>query len=176
VKPRFLCASILLIACSAFAQMGQKPGPEVKKLDYFVGTWTTEATISQGPWGAGGKFSSAGTNEWMPGNFFVVGHEDFKMPPELGGDGKANSYMGYDTDKNVYTFDAFNSMGRREVSEGTLKDDTWTWNSSQNYAGQEIKQRLTLKVLSTTSYTMKFEISIDGTTWMTFMEGKATKK
>ncbi len=112
----------------------------------------------------------------MPGNFFVVGHKDFKMPPELGGDGKANSYMGYDTDKNVYTFDAFNSQGRREVSEGTVTDDTWTWNSTQNYAGQEIKQRLTMKILSTTSYTMKFEISIDGTTWMTFMEGKATKK
>ena len=41
---------------------------------------------------------------------------------------------------------------------------------------QEVKQRMTIKTLSPTSYTMKFEVSIDGTNWMTFMEGKATKK
>jgi len=35
---------------------------------------------------------------------------------------------------------------------------------------------LTIKVLSPTSYSMKFEISMDGTTWTTFMDGKATKK
>lgn len=171
-----LCVSFLLLVASATAQMGAKPGPELKKLDYFVGTWTTDGTIAQGPWGMGGKFSSTDTTEWMPGGFFVVGHADFKMPPELGGDGKATSFMGYDTDENVYTFDEFNSQGRREVSKGTLKDDTWTWNSSQNYAGQDIKQKLTLKIVSPTSYNLKFEISIDGTTWIPFMEGKVTKK
>jgi len=167
---------LLLIAASAWAQMGAKPGPEVKKLDYFVGTWTTEATIAPGPWGAGGKFTGTDTTEWMVGDFFAVGHSDFKMPPELGGDGKATSYMGYNTDENVYTYDAFNSQGRRESSKGSLTGDTWTWNSSQTYGGQDIKQKLTIKVLSPTSYSMKFEISMDGTTWTTFMDGKATKK
>jgi len=38
-----------------------KPGAEVKKLDYFVGTWATEGMVAQGPWGAGGKFSSTET-------------------------------------------------------------------------------------------------------------------
>jgi len=35
---------------------------------------------------------------------------------------------------------------------------------------------LTMKIVSPTSYNMKFEISIDGKSWTTFMEGKATKK
>jgi len=39
-----------------------------------------------------------------------------------------------------------------------------------------MKGRFTMKVLSPTSYTMKFELSQDGTNWMTGMEGKATKK
>lgn len=39
-----------------------------------------------------------------------------------------------------------------------------------------IKQKMILKVLTPSSYTMKFEVSPDGTNWMTFMEGKATKK
>ena len=157
--------------------MGAKPGAEVKKLDYFAGTWTSEATIAQGPWGPGGKFTATNTSEWMPGDFFVVGHADFKMPPELGGDGKTTSIMGYDTDENIYTRDEFNSLGRRQTAKGTLSGgDTWTWNSSQNYGGQDIKQKMTIKVLSPTSYSLKFEISIDGTNWMPFMEGKATKK
>ena len=110
-----LISALMLFAVSAWAQMPSAPGPEVKKLDYFVGTWTVEGTIAQGPWGAGGKFTSTETTEWMPGKFFVEGHSDFKMPPELGGDGKAVSYMGYDTNENVYTFNEFNSQGRRRV-------------------------------------------------------------
>lgn len=171
-----LASTLLLLTVSAWGQMAPKPGAEVKKLDYFIGTWTTEGMVAQGPWGAGGKFSSTETSEWMPGDFFVVGHNDFKMPPEIGGEGKATSFMGYDTDENVYTFSEFNSQGRRELSKGTVTGDTWTWNSTQTYGGQEIKQKLTVKILTPASYSMKFEISIDGTNWMTFMEGKGTKK
>jgi Protein of unknown function (DUF1579) len=169
-------AALILLSLPAPAQMPAKPGPEVKKLEYFVGSWTSEGTIVQGPWGMGGKFSSANTAEWMPGDFFVVGHADFKMPPEVGGDGKAVAFMGYDTNQNVYTYDAFNSLGRRETSTGTVNGDTWTWTSQANYDGQDIKQKMTMKILSPTSYTVKFEVSLDGTNWMTFMDGKATKK
>jgi hypothetical protein len=35
---------------------------------------------------------------------------------------------------------------------------------------------MTIKQISSTSYTMKFEISMDGKTWMPFMDAKATKK
>lgn len=174
LKKIFLSALVLLSA-AAWAQPS-KPGPELKKLDYFLGTWTTDATIAQGPWGAGGKFTSSHSSEWMPGGFFLQGHADFTMPAELGGDGKGVSFMGYDTNENVYTYDQFNSQGHRQLSKGTVSGDTWTWTSSQIYAGQEFKQRMTIKVLTPTSYSMKFEISMDGTNWMTFMEGKATKK
>jgi hypothetical protein len=175
VKFRIALVPFLLLA-AAFAQMPSKPGAEVKKLDYFVGTWTTEGTVAQGPWGTGGKFTSTITNEWMAGNFFLVGRSDFKMPPEIGGEGTAISYKGYDPEENVYTFAEFNSQGRREISKGTFSGDTWAWNSSQVYSGQDIKQRMTIKALSPTSYSLKFEISMDGTNWTTFMDGKATKK
>jgi hypothetical protein len=175
-RKAILVSVLVLFSAVAWAQMAPKPGAEVKKLDYFVGSWTVDGTVAAGPWGAGGKFSSTDTTEWMPGSFFIEGHVDFKMPPEVGGEGKAISYMGYDTDENVYTYDEFNSQGRREVSKGTVSGDTWTWTSTQTYSGQEIKQKMTIKVLTPTSYNMKFEISMDGTNWMTFMEGKATKK
>ena len=167
---------LTLITVSAWAQMGTQPGAEVKKLDYFVGTWTTEGTIAQGPWGMGGKFTAMGTAEWMAGNFFLQSHSEAKMPPEIGGDIKDLTIMGYDTQQNVYTYEAFGSQGRHESSKGTLAGDTWTWTSSANYGGMDIQQKMTLKQLSPTSYTMKFEVSMDGKTWMPFMDGKATKK
>jgi hypothetical protein len=168
--------ALVLVAVSAYAQMPSAPGPEVKKLDYFVGSWTTEGTIAPGPWGNGGKFTATDKNEWMNGSFFVVGQSQFKMPAEVGGDGTETSVMGYDTDENVYTYDAFNSQGRHESSKGMLSGDTWTWNSEATYGGQIVKQKMTIKTASPTSYTMKFEVSTDGTNWMTFMDGKATKK
>jgi len=167
---------LIVIAVSAWAQMGGPPGPEVKKLDYFVGTWTTEGMIAQGPWGAGGKFTASGTSEWMPGNYFLQSHSEAKMPAEIGGDSKEFAVMGYDTQANVYTYDSFNSQGRHESSKGTLSGDTWTWTSSSNYVGMEIQGKMTIKTVSPTSYTMKYEVSMDGKNWMPFMDGKATKK
>jgi hypothetical protein len=41
---------------------------------------------------------------------------------------------------------------------------------------QTIKGRLTLKMLSATAYSFKFETSTDGTTWNTLLQGKDTKK
>ena len=171
-----LIAFLILIAASALAQMGGSPGPEVKKLDYFVGTWTTEGTIAQGPWGMGGKFSATGTSEWMPGNFFVQSRSESKMPPEIGGDSQAVMIMGYDNQQNTYTSDRFSSLGRHELSKGTLSGDTWTWTSSSNYGGMEIQGKMTIKTLSPTSYTLKYEVSMDGKNWMPFMDGKVTKK
>src|SRR5438477_10240690 len=124
VHPKTILLSTLVVIAALFisvasAQMNSGPGPEVKKFDYFVGAWTIEGTIPQGPWGAGGKFTSTRTGEWMPGNFFVESHADFKMPSEVGGDGKSVSFMGYDTEANQYTFDDFNSHGRRQIAMGT---------------------------------------------------------
>jgi len=168
--------AVALFSFAAWAQNAPKPGAEVKKLDYFAGTWTVEGTIPQGPWGAGGKFSSTDTSEWMEGSFFVVSHSDFKMPSELGGDGKETAIMGYDTQLNLYTYDAFNSQGQHASSKGTISGDTWTWTSEANHDGQDVKQKMTMKVLSPSSYSVKVEVSMDGTTWMTVMEAKATKK
>ena len=167
---------LFVLAGSAVAQMGGPPGPEAKKLDYFVGRWTTDGMIVQGPWGAGGKFTSTSTTEWLPGNFFVQTKTDSQMPPEVGGEDKATMIMGYDTNQNTYTSDRYSSLGQHISSKGTLSGDTWTWTNTSNYGGMEIQGKMTIKILSPTSQSMKYEISMDGKNWMPFMEGKITKK
>lgn len=171
-----LCLCLTFVAAASLhAQMGQMtPAPELSKLAFMAGEWTTEGTMNPSPGMPGGKFSSTSHAEWMPGNFFLVEHGEFNMGPM--GTGKELAIMGYDSDKKVYTYHAFNSMGEAEYSVGTVSGDTWTWLSDENMGGKAMKGRFTMKVLSPTAYTMKFEISPDGMNWMTGMEGKATKK
>ena len=178
MKRNFIAVLGLVVAASAaaMAQMNT-PAPELKKLDYFVGNWSTEATVVPGPWGGGGKFTDAVKTEWMKGGFFQVRHSDFSMPPELGGAGTTLAILRYDAEKNTYTEERFDSMGRHAVLSGTLNGDTWTWTGENNYGGMTIKSRLTLKIILPTSYTSKYEVSSDGgANWMTFWNGKVTKK
>lgn len=168
--------AVFILTGLALAQMPAKPSPELKKLDYFVGTWTAEGTIPPGPWGEGGKFSVTHTNEWIAGNFFVESHSEFRMPSALGGDRQSTGILGYDAEKNVYTSTEFTSQGGRDVAQGSVNGDTWTWTSSEKYEGQEIQQRATNKILSPNSYSAKFEISQDGTNWTVMMEAKVIKK
>ena len=98
------------------------------------------------------------------------------MPPDFGGDSHSTGFIGYDAHKNVYTSIDFTSRSRREVAQGSLNGDIWTWTSSETHDGQNIQQRTTNTILSPKSYIAKFEFSRDGTNWAVMMEAKVTKK
>jgi hypothetical protein len=169
---------LALTSVAVVAQMSPPtPSPELKKLDYFTGSWTSEATIASGPWGAGGKFADTVSAEWMKGGFFVVSHSDYSMPAEMGGPGTSMSVLGYDPDKKIYTEERFDSAGRHVIMTGSLNGDTWMWTGENQYGGMTIHSRITIKMISSTSYSSNYEISIDGgASWMPFWNGKATKR
>ena len=173
-------AIMLLLVCflatTLCAQTGlPSPAPELKKLEMFNGDWTSAGTMATGPEGTPPTKWAATTHaEWMEGNFFLVEHNDMDLGQM--GKGKELAIMGYDPEKKVYTYRSFSSLGQAESSTGTVDGDTWTWLSDEHFGGMNMKGRYTMKVLSPTSYTMKFELSPDGTKWMTVMEGKADKK
>jgi uncharacterized protein DUF1579 len=166
----------IIVVNSAYAQMGPPtPAPELKKLEMFAGDWTATGTLTMGPPGtAPSKYSATSHGEWMEGNFFLVIHTD----TDFAGTGKVKdmAVMGYDPDRKVYTYNDFSSSGQNEVSTATVDGDTWTFLSDEHFGGMAMKGKFTMKVLSPTSYTMKFEVSQDGTNWMTVMDGKARKK
>ncbi len=174
MKRAFAALLVTIFVTAAFAQMGPpKPGPELKKLDYFVGTWNATGDIKASPMGPGGPMTMQADAKWMDGGFFVVMNNSYKSPM---GDGTGMSFMGYDPQEKVYTYSEFNSSGEAFQAKGTIDGDTWTWTSEMKMGPQTIKNRYIEKILSPTSYTFKFEMSPDGTTWNTVMEGKATKK
>lgn len=173
--PAVVLVAMLVIAMAISAQappQTPKPGPEHKRLGYFGGNWTVEAEMKPSPFGPGGKITSKDHNEWMPGGFFLVSHSEFKGSM---GEGTELSVMGYNSDEKVYTYHAFNSMGEAEASNGTVDGDTWTWTSNEKMGGKPMKGRFTIKELSSTSYTFRFETAPEGGDWSTIMEGKATK-
>lgn len=173
----FVALCLLILAASSLqAQMGPPaPAPELKNLDFLSGDWTSEGNINPGPgMPNGGKFSESSHTEWMDGKYFLVTHSD----GDFGAMGKAKelAVFGYDSDHKMFTYTSFSSNGEANTSTGTANGDTWIWTSDEHMGGMTMKGRFTMKVLSPTSYTMKYELSQDGTNWMTAMEGKATKK
>ena len=167
-------AAAVMFAAAAMAQTGApKPGPELKKLDVFVGMWTLDGKLKPGMMGAGGTMTENEKCEWMEGGFYLVCHSDYKSTM---GNGVGLSVMGYSPDDRAYTYREFNSSGEFDDSKGTVDGDTWTWTSDSKMAGTTTKGRFTIQVTSAASYTFVFDMSQDGTKWSTVMEGKASKK
>jgi hypothetical protein len=98
------------------------------------------------------------------------------MPADMGGDGEELFVIGFDTRQSVCNFDAFSSQGLTRFLKGTCRGDTWTWTSDGAPDGPPVRLKMTMRILSRTGYTLAFEVSTDGTTWLPFMPGKARKK
>jgi hypothetical protein len=178
MKPRFTslsCMTLLLgIALSVKAQVKMpEHAPELKKLDYFAGTWSAKGDITAGFAGHGGRFTGTNHVRWMDGGFFLVTRSEFRGAM---GKGTETAYMGYDSNDNVYTYDSFSTLGEADHAKGTVNGDTWTWQSETRMGQKTTKGRLTIHMLSATAYNFKFETSPDGAAWTTVLEGKDTKK
>ncbi len=164
----------LVLASAAVAQMeAPKPGPELRKLDAFAGTWTLEATLKASSMGPGGTVTEKENCEWQQGGFYLICHSDYTGAM---GAGVGLSVMGYSTDDKDYTYHEFNSWGEYADSKGLMDGDTWTWSSESKMGGKPMKSRFVIKWTSATSYNCSYDTSQDGTKWTTGMECKATKK
>jgi len=166
-------ALLFTVALSANAQMELPKAPELKNLDVFAGSWNMQGEMKPGPMGPGGSMTETETCKWMEGGYFLVCQSDFKSSM---GNGTGTAYLSYDSNQKMYTYDAFNSMGEAEHSKGTLEGDTWTWSSEEKMGSQVVKAHFVIKVASPSSYSFNFDMSPDGTTWNTVMNGKATKQ
>jgi len=177
-KPMFSLFLFTILTCAAVecaqAQMqAPQPAPETKNLVYFIGSWTVAGDLKPSPMGPGGKVTGTETWDWMDGHFFIVSHSTMSGAM---GNGSGLSVMGYSSDESKYIYNEFDSMGQIENARGTFENGTWSWTSDEHMGGQTMKGRYTAKEISPTSYSFKFELSPDGSSWTTVMEGTATKK
>jgi hypothetical protein len=170
-----LTSGLLISAVAVQAQEKKmeapKPGPEVKKLGYFVGNWKSEGEIKQNPFMPAGKFSSNDNCEWFPGGFHVVCHSSGKGPS---GPVHGLGIMAYNAEEKAYTYNGIDNSGFSEAAKGHVEGNNWTYTSEDKMGGKTYHGRYSM-VTSLDSYTFKYETSEDGNNWMVIMEGKTTK-
>ena len=99
-------AWVALVTASWLGSVGaqapaQKPGSEHKKLEYFVGKWTSTGEMKASPFGPGGKITASDTCEWFQGGFAVVCHSQGTGPA---GPAKSIGIMGYSPEEKKYTY------------------------------------------------------------------------
>lgn len=159
---RIALAAFLFCAAAACAQTeaAPKPGPELKKLEIFAGSWTLDYDMKPGPMGPGGKITVAEKCVWQEGGFYLICNANYSGAM---GSGVGLSVMGYSTEDKVYTYHEFNSWGEVSDSKGTVDGDAWTWTSDMKMGSTTMKGKYSEKILSPVSYTMAYEVSQDGT-------------
>lgn len=155
-------------------QAPPKPGPEHKKLDYFVGKWTGTGKMEASPFGPAGKITSTDDCQWFDGGFAVICHGQGTGPM---GTMKSIGILSYDMDKKVFTYYGQDNtaMVMTTVPKGTVQGDTWTYNDEGTMGGQPYKSKMVLKIVSPTSYTFNWAMAGADGKWNTIVEGTSTK-
>jgi hypothetical protein len=178
IKLAMLVVAVLFTAAVAAQAQEKKmeapkPGPEVKKLGYFVGNWKSEGELKENPFGMPpGKYTSSDKCEWFQGGFQVVCHTNGKGPS---GAMHGMGIIAYNPMDKVYTYYGIDNMGFAEQSKGNVQGDTWTYTSEMKMGDKTYHGRYSMTTSSPDSYTYKYETSEDGTNWTLSMEGKSKK-
>jgi hypothetical protein len=155
-----LCVMLFAVSVQAQAPQGPpKPGPEVARIGYGIGTWKIEGEFKPFAGMPGGKVTTTQKCEWFPGGFFLMCHSDGTgmMGPE-----KAVSFQGYDANEKVYTYREFTNNGDAIDAKGTVNGDTWTWTAESKMGDMKMSVRVTVKEVSETEYKFKLEMSQNG--------------
>lgn len=162
------------LVTTAGAQPPAQPGAEHKRLEYFVGKWTTEGKVEAGPMGPGGTMTSTDTCEWFEGRFAVICRSEGKTPM---GPMKSLGIIAYSPDTKTYTYYGVDSSGMTmtTVPQGTVQGKTWTFTDESMMGGQKMKSRVTITEVSPTEQTFKMEIQGPDGKWMQVMESKGKK-
>jgi hypothetical protein len=147
---------------------GPKPGPEHKKLEYFLGTWKVENEIKANEYVPAGKGVTTATVTLGPGGFCVESRAEGQIP-------RTDAIIAYDSDAKVYTEFYASSAGLVGTGTGTVNGNTWTWMLEDKVFGKAVKGRTTITILSASQYTSKYEMLDANGRYVTFTEGTATK-
>ncbi len=149
------------------------PGPEEKRLGYYVGKWRSEADMKPSVFGPGGKETGNINCEWYAGGFHVVCHADFGGA--MGAE-KALAILSYNREEKVYEWYRISSWGETGSAKGAVEGDTWTWHGEWKVKGKGVPWRATYKFEAPPDRaTIQFEVQGDDGKWNAVMEEKTTR-
>jgi hypothetical protein len=164
---RLLSMLLVLIPTLAAAQQTATPGPEHRRLEYFVGSWNYEI-----------KGTDSGTGTWTvekaAGGFFFRASETYR--PNAGTSVDIGAVMGYDPVRKVYTWYRYWSNGYSDFARGWVSGDTLVFVLDEaKQEGKDAREQITMILAGPTHFTFKWERSVDGGPWTVTGEGTMTK-
>jgi hypothetical protein len=153
----------LVITGLAFGQQQTapppKPGPEIQRLGSMVGTWKTDD-------------GETVTYEWFDGGFSMIGHvENSDKSTEL-------RIITYDPDAKTYSQYRITSTrpGGTLSTGGTVSGNTEVWPVVDKTDCEESAECRFIIVQDTpTSFTAKFQVSMNGGPWTVTFATKGVK-
>ena len=169
----FLLMAMQLTSATPATAQESKPGPEVLKLGYYLGTWTGHGQSKGGPFGPAGELSSTTSCEWFTGGYQLVCRGE-----ESGPTGKRQflNIKAYDEEAKAYVEFGVSSQGESEYSTGgTFAGNQRIFVSNIDMDGKPVKIRYVEEQKSPTSFTYQAEASVDGGPWTTIAEGEVRK-
>jgi len=169
-------SSIALLLISGFTALAlaqappepPRPGPEHKKLEYFLGTWKTESEVKANAYMPAGKSVTTETYTLGPGGFFVECRKEGQIPT-------TRAIMAYDSHARLYTTSYASSAGLVGGGTGTFDGNTWTWMLEDKWLGKAFKGRTTVTIQSASQFTAKYEYLDPNGSYVTITEGTATR-
>lgn len=170
-------AAAFLTPGFAFAQMqaggSSRPGPEVQKLGYYVGSWKGHGEAKAGPFGPAGKLSSRMSCAWFSGGFQVICRGEETGPT---GTRAFLNILGYDAKAGTYTQYAISSLGDSEYDQGgRLAGNTLTYLLDQPTEGKPVKVRFTEVHVTPAAMTYRTDVMAGDAPWRVIAEGEIVK-
>jgi hypothetical protein len=147
------------------------PPPEVKKLGFFLGTWSSDAEVKPNSFIPAGHYTWTDKCDWFPGGFHLVCYSAGKSPMGLT---HGLAIFAYNPEEKAYTYLGIDNSGLTVASRGTVDGSNWTFTNQQSTGGKSFHGRYSITT-SATSYAFKHEISRDGRKWTVVMEGNAKR-
>jgi len=167
---------LIVVACFAgvvFAQQPNqppKPGPELQKLQLWVGEWTYEGESPTTFLGPGEKFTGRMTGRFILNGFGLETVDDEQSPS---GEIQTVEVDTYDPVTQNYTYISVSSDGSFSQGSVTMSG---TWEGSSMANGKRYKERGTNAVAPDgMGFTRSGEVSEDGKTWVPWFTYHATK-
>jgi hypothetical protein len=146
-----------------------KPGPEHKKLEYFLGKWTVESEIKANGYVPAGKSVTTETYTLGAGGFYIeLDRPEGQIP-------RTQGITTYDSHAKVYTTFYVSSAGLVGGGTGTVDGNTWTWMLEDKVFGRAVKGRTTITVQSASQFTSKYEMADPNGRYTTITEGTSTR-
>jgi len=150
-----------------------KPAPEMADLRTLIGTWTSEETMEESPFGPAGTGTGTNTVRLGPGGFSVLMEHRSKGTM---GSFAGHGVLSWDPDERVYKTSWVDSMTPGIMtSVGKKEGETIVYNGQATMNGKKISTKDVISDRTLTSYTLTSYLN-DGSGEKKVMTLKFTKQ